>query len=54
MNLGTQTGSVINHLQSRAVIGLLVDESTNWRYWERGRQARILCDEANQSTTTPK
>lgn len=33
---------------------LLVDGSTNWRYWERGRQARILCDEANQSTTTPK
>ena len=32
---------------------LLVDGSTNWRYWERGRQARILCDEANNQPTTP-
>lgn len=33
--------------------GLLVDGSTNWRYWERGRQARLLCDEANNQPTTP-
>lgn len=32
---------------------LLIDGSTNWRMWERGRQARILCDEASNQPTTP-
>lgn len=32
---------------------LLTDQSTDWRYWERGRQARLLSDSGDGNVTKP-